>query len=46
MARRMDQSKWERPEYTKRQVDAVAAGRLGVDRLNSQLRAAGKGVQR
>ena len=40
------ESKWERPEYTKRQVEAVAAGRISTDKMNGQLRAAGKGVNR
>jgi len=36
--------KWERPEYTKRQVEAIAAGRITPAKLDAQLRASGKGV--
>lgn len=39
-----NESKWDRPEYTARQVRAIASGRLDPRKLNAQLREAGKGA--
>lgn len=42
----MKEQKWERPEYTPRQVAAIANGKLDPAKLNNQLRHAGKGTVR
>ena len=38
------ETKWDRPEYTLRQVRGIAEGRIDPGKLNVLLRHAGKGV--